>query len=292
MRQLNLDQLHAFREVVALGSVSAAAQALNLTQPAVSLQIRQLERRLGVRLLERLGRRIEPTAAGRELLPHVGRIEAAVGEAVRAMADQAGAVGGRVRLGTGATACIYLLPRILRDLRSRFPRLDIVVRTGNTPEILRALEDNAIDIALVTMPAPGRALDATPIVEDEIVAVFAGQAAVPEERLTAAALAELPVVLYEPGGNSRRVIDEWFRRAGVTLKPVMELGSVEAIKELVGAGLGCGLLPRLAMAGGGLAVRSLAPPLRRGLAMVLRRDKTPDRALREVIKSLTALRPA
>ena len=166
------------------------------------------------------------------------------------------------------------------------------MRTGNTPEILRALEDNAIDIALVTMPAPGRALDATPIVEDEIVAVFAGQAAVPEERLTAAALAELPVVLYEPGGNSRRVIDEWFRRAGVTLKPVMELGSVEAIKELVGAGLGCALLPRLAMAGGGLAVRSLAPPLRRGLAMVLRRDKTPDRALREVIKSLTALRPA
>jgi DNA-binding transcriptional LysR family regulator len=294
MRQLNLDQLHAFQEVVALGSFSAAAQRLNLTQPAVSLQIRELERRLGVRLLERLGRRVAPTAAGRDLLPHIRRIEEAAAEAVRTMSDHAGAVTGRVRLGTGATACIYLLPRILRELREQFPRLDITVGTGNTPQIVAAVEANALDIALVTIPAGGRALSVTPILDDEIVAVFAaGGGSPPPDRLTPAALAELPVVLSEPGANARRIIDEWFRRAGVTLKPAMELGSVEAIKELVGAGLGCGLLTRLAVrdaASRGLAVRSLVPGLRRQLAMVLRRDKTPDRALREVMRAVQGLR--
>jgi DNA-binding transcriptional LysR family regulator len=293
MRQLNLDQLHAFQQVVALGSFSAAAQRLNLTQPAVSLQVRELERRLGVRLLERLGRRVAPTAAGRDLLPHIRRIEEAAAEAVRTMTDHAGTVTGRVRLGTGATACIYLLPRILRELRERFPRLDITVGTGNTPEVVAAVEANVFDIALVTMPAGGRALSVTPILDDEFVAVFAAGGSPPPDRLTPAALAELPVVLSEPGANVRRIIDDWFRRAGVTLKPAMELGSVEAIKELVGAGLGCGLLTRLAVrdAGSrGLVVRSLVPGLRRQLAMVLRRDKTPDRALREVVRAVEGLR--
>jgi len=99
-------------------------------------------------------------------------------------------------------------------------------------------------------------------------------------------------VLYEPGGNARRVIDDWFRSAGVSLKPVMELGNIEAMKPLIAAGLGCGLLPRLAVAGdgaSGLTVRSLSPLLHRRIGLVLRRDKTPDRALREVITALRRL---
>jgi DNA-binding transcriptional LysR family regulator len=293
MRKLNLDQLHAFEQVVSLGSFSAAAQLLNLTQPAVSLQVRQLERRLGVRLVERLGRRIGPTAAGSELLPHIRRIEAAVAEAVDRMSEHAEAKIGRVRLGTGATACTYLLPQVLRGLRRRFPRLDIVVSTGNTPEILKALEDNAIDIAFATLPAPKRLFVATPILEDEIVAVFAAGDAPAEDGITARNLGELPVVLYEPGARSRRIIDDWLDRAGVSLKPVMELGNVEAIKELVGAGLGCGLLPALALRNAGSApivARPLIPRLRRTLGIVLRRDKIPDRGLRAVIEALTALR--
>src|SRR5271163_1175467 len=118
MRRLNLDQLEAFAAVVELGSFSAAAARLNLTQPAVSFQIRQLEQRLGLRLVERVGRRVQPTAAGLDLLPHIRRIDEAVAGAVAAMAHRASGVTGRVRLGTGATACIYLLPRLLSDLRA------------------------------------------------------------------------------------------------------------------------------------------------------------------------------
>jgi DNA-binding transcriptional LysR family regulator len=291
MRQLSLDYLHTLSEVVALGSFSAAARRLNLTQPAVSLQIRQLEHRFGLRLVERVGRRVQPTSAGQDLLPYIGRIEETVAAAVEAMQSQAAEVAGRVRLGTGATACIHLLPPVLRGLRRRFSRLEIVVSTGNTPAILKAVEDNIIDVGLVTLPALGRMFEVTPLVEDEIVAVFPGSA---PEVVTAAALAQLPVVLYEPDGTSRRVIDGWFRRAGVTLKPAMELGNIEAIKELVGAGLGCGLLPRLAMRGGpapgAVTVRSLTPPLYRQLGLVLRRDKVPDRGLREMVRALRGLR--
>jgi DNA-binding transcriptional LysR family regulator len=188
------------------------------------------------------------------------------------MAFHTKGVAGRVRLGTGATACIYLLPPLLRDIRRRFPQLDVVVSTGNTPEILKALAEIAIDIALVTLPAPDRMFAATPLVDDEIVAVF-------------------PYGMRPP--NARRVIDDWFRDAGVSLKPVIELGSIEAIKQLVGAGLGCGLLPRLAADGsapaGTLLARSLSPALYRRLGVVLRRDKKPDRGLREVLRVLSKL---
>ena len=290
MRGLNLDQLEAFAAVVELGSFSAAAARLNLTQPAISFQIRQLERRLGARLLERVGRRAQPTAAGRELLPHIGRIETTVASAVEAMAGHAHGVAGRVRIGTGATACIYLLPPVLSELRRRFPLLDIVVRTGNSLDMLRALEENALDVALVTLPAPGRMFDVEKLVDDEIVAVFPPGLA-PTEAVSPAALAELPVLLYEPGGNARRVIDDWFRQAGVALKPVMELGSIEAIKQLVAAGLGCGLLPRLAVGeDGALTAHSLTPPLHREIGLVVRRDKVPDRGLRELMRSLGELK--
>jgi DNA-binding transcriptional LysR family regulator len=291
MRGVNLDQLETFAVVVELGSFSAAAARLNLTQPAISFQIRQLERRLGIRLVERIGRRAQPTAAGLDLLPHIGRIEAVVAGAIDAMAGHAEGVAGRVRIGTGATACIYLLPRLLSELRRRFPLLQIVVRTGNTPDILRALDDNALDVALVTLPAPGRIFAVEKIIDDEIVAVFP-PGVDPPESLSPAALAEWPVLLYEPGGNARRVIDDWFRQAGVALKPVMELGSIEAIKELVAAGLGCGLLPLLAMGKNDdpLMAHSLVPPLHREIGMVVRRDKVPDRGLRELMRGLAALK--
>lgn len=289
MRALNLDHLAAFATVVELGSFRAAAARLNLSQPAISLQVRQLEGRLGLPLLERVGKRARPTAAGRKLLPHIRTIEEAIAAALDAVADYAHAIAGRVRLGTGATACIYLLPPVLRELRRRLPALEIVVRTGNTPDILKDLEENAVDVALVTLPVRGRAFAAEALVEDEIVAAFPRERSAPCA-ITPAALAGLPVLLYEPGGNTRRIIDDWFHGAGVGPRPIMELGNVEALKQLIAAGLGCGLLPRLAVADEErLVVHSLAPVLRRRIGLVMRRDKLPDRALKEVVAALRGL---
>jgi DNA-binding transcriptional LysR family regulator len=195
-----------------------------------------------------------------------------------------------VRIGTGGTACIYLLPPILRDLRRRFPTLEIVVSTGNTPDVLKAIEANSIDVGLVTLPAPGRVFQVTPVIDDEFVALFpAGDT--PPKAVTAAALAARSIVLYEPGAHTRRIIDEWCNAGGAALKPVSELGSVEAIKELVAAGLGCSVLPRMALpaaqVAGKLIVRSLSPRLHRTLGIVLRRDKPLQRGLREVVAALS-----
>jgi DNA-binding transcriptional LysR family regulator len=114
--------------------------------------------------------------------------------------------------------------------------------------------------------------------------------------LTAAALSALPVLLYEAGAHTRRLVDQWAARAGIALKPVMQLGSVEAIKELVGAGLGYGVVPAMAVANAGsragLMVSSLTPRLARMLAIVRRRDKKLDRGIQAVIDALMGLAPA
>lgn len=295
MRGLNLDHLRTFAQVVELGSFSAAAERGGVTQPAVSLQIRQLERRFGLKLVERIGRRAGPTAAGLELLTHIRVIDAALAQAEQAMTAHASQVSGRIRLGTGATACTYLLPPLLAELRRRFPALDVVASTGNTADMLRALENNTLDMGLVTLPAPGRMFQVTPVMEDEFVAIFPANdpGGIPAV-VTPQTLALRPLVLFEPGARTRRLVDDWFEAAGVAAKPVMELGSTEAMKEIVAAGLGCAVLPKLAVTGEGqrdaLVVRSLTPRLSRDLAIVLRRDKPLSHGLRHLQEALLALR--
>jgi DNA-binding transcriptional LysR family regulator len=292
MKNINLDYLQTFVTVIERGSFSAAAERLNISQPAVSLQIRQLERSLGAILIERVGRKARPTAAGVELLAHAYRINSAVSSALEAVARRASGAMGRVRLGTGATACIFLLPPMLRDLRRKYPNLKIAVTTGNTADIIKAIEDNILDVGLVTMPVSGRALDITPVMDDEFVVIAPLDLRLPA-RVTAAVLSTKPVLLFEPGGNTRRIADAWFAGCGISLKPVMSLGSVEAIKELVGAGLGCAILPGMAVRKerdrSDLMIRSLSPRLHRKLAVVIRRDKRLDAGLKDVFRALKAL---
>lgn len=296
MRGFNLDHLQTFADVVRLGSFSAAAARLNLTQPAISLQIRQLEQKLGLKLIERVGRTATPTAAGRALLQHAGTIDMAVNAALDAVAQHGREVTGRVRIGIGATACIHMLPPILSDLRKRFPQLDLRVNTGNAPEILRAIEANNLDLGLVTLPprnkSLGRALEVTPLIEDGFVAISSRAHPLPDP-VTPAVLMTMPLAIPEPGGNTRSLIDGWFATAGLTPKPGMELDSVEAIKQLVGAGLGCSVLPGMAVATPearrGLQVCALKPKLARQLALVLRRDKPLSRGLRETLAALRGL---
>jgi DNA-binding transcriptional LysR family regulator len=289
MSSLNLDHLRTFADVVACGSFSAAALRHNVTQPAVSFQVKQLEKRLGIRLIERIGRKAMPTAAGIELLEHATRINGEVAAALEAMARYASGTMGRVRLGAGATACIFLLPPLLRDLHQRFPDLEITVTTGNTQEILKAVEENALDIALVTMPASGRILAVEVVMEDELVLVAPPGTDLPAQ-VTPKILGGVPLIQFEPSGNTRRLVDRWLAENGTQPRSVMALGSVEAIRELVGAGLGCAVLPAMAThrmePAAPLVVRSLVPRLCRELAVVLRKDKVLHRGLREVAAAL------
>jgi DNA-binding transcriptional LysR family regulator len=285
---LNLEQLAAFVSVVELGSFTAAADRAGVTQPAVSLQIKLLEQRLGVRLIERAGRRAQPSPAGAELLPHARRIIGECAATLEAMAPYKDGAAGRVRIGSGGTASIHLLPRAIAAAKKRMSGLEITVKIGNTDEILRDIEANALDLAVVTLPASGRSLEVEPFYEDELLAVAPRGSDMPEGGPDAAFLQQKVMMLYD-GGNTRETTDGWFADAGLKAEPVMEFGSVEAIKELVAAGLGWSILPGLALRrdrAGYLATSPVKPRLVRQLGIVMRRDKHLTRGLREVVKCL------
>lgn len=291
MKRLNLDQLGTFVRVVETGSFSAAAEKLGLTQPAVSLQIRQLEKRLGAALIERVGKKARPTGAGLELLGHADRIDAAVSAALESVARHTMDAVGAVHLGTDTTVSIYLLPPVLGALRKRYPNLEITVTTGNAAGIVKAVEENRIDLALATLPVSGRAFEVTPVVDDAFVAIAPHGMVLPQ-RLTAANLSKLPLLITETGSASRRIIDRWFARGDATLTPAMSLGSVEAIKAMVIAGLGCGIMPEMAVRGEvrpEYAVRPLSPRLHRTLGVVIRRDKRLTKGLKAIYDALLGL---
>lgn len=285
-------QLRTFLAVIEAGGVSAAARALNLTQPAASQQLRELERTLRVRLLDRAGGRAVPTAAGEALLEPARRALAAIEDTIAvATAHRAGETG-RVRFGTGATACIYLLPPVLAAAKQRMAGLEVVIATGNSSDIIRRVETGELDVGLVTLPvAAGRALSVTRLVTDPLVALIPSALAEPGDAVTARQLAALPLILYETAGSTRAVIDGWFRRAGITPVPIMQLDSVESIKVLVAGGLGASVIPRLALAEpvAGTVTRPLRPALVRQLGLVLRRGKVMDRGLRVVTEALRAV---
>ncbi|MDJ0387638.1 LysR family transcriptional regulator [Roseomonas sp. E05] len=288
-----LRQLRTFLAVVDEGSVSLAARALGLTQPAASQQLRELERNLGVRLLDRAAGRSLPTAAGAAFAAPARRAVAAAEEAVAAALAHREGHAGRVRVGTGATACIHLLPPLLATLKQRLPALEVVVVTGNSDDMVRRLEEGALDCALVTLPlAHNRALQVTPLLDDPLVALLPEAMAGPGRAIRPPELAALPLILYEAGGRTRRLIDAWFERAGLSPRPAMELGSVEAIKGLVSSGLGASVLPLLAagQAVPGTVVRPLEPALERKLGLVLRREKVLDRGLRALVEALEGLK--
>jgi DNA-binding transcriptional LysR family regulator len=293
MPQPTLRQLRTFLAVVEIGSISTAARSLNLTQPAASQQLRELERLFRVRLLERAAGKVRPTAAGMALLDPARRAQAAIDDAVTAVAAHRKGESGRVRLGTGATACIYLLPSILSAVKGRMPGLEIVIATGNSADMARHVETGELDIALVTLPVTHRrSLSVTRLITDPLVALLPTALARDAPGLSATQVARLPLILYETGGTTRAIIDAWFRRAGVAPAPIMQLDSIETIKVLVSGGLGASIMPTMALSvqPPGTVMRRLRPTIERQLGIVLRREKVLDRGLRGVLEELSALR--
>ena len=291
MAQPTVRQLRTFLAVVEAGSISTAARALNLTQPAASQQLRELERALHIRLLERAAGKVLPTSAGAALLEPARRVQTAIDDAVAAAAAHRSGEAGRVRLGSGATACIYMLPPVLAAVKQRMPALEIVIATGNSAEMAHRVELGELDIALITLPAPSsRALTVTRLTTDPLVALLPVNRVPASAALSATQMASLPLILYEAGGTTRSVIDAWFRQAGVRPSPIMQLDSIETIKVLVSSGLGASIMPRLALAAPPVAtvVKPLRPAITRQLGIVLRREKVLDRGLRLVLDVLRA----
>jgi DNA-binding transcriptional LysR family regulator len=281
MRSLNLDQLRTFVEVVSGGNFSAAGRQLNLTQPAVSLHVRELERRFGVRLVERVGRRAYPTVPGRDLADYALRIFNDC-EIVETMMRRF-RVGwlGQVRIGTGLTALIYVLPPVLRKVQTEYAGIDLVVTQLSTPDSIDSVMRNAIDLALIMLPVKEPRLRITPLNTGKLVAILPADTKAIPKVVTPDYAARQSLILEHPRGAVQALIMQWLSGQMPLLNQPTLLGTVEAMKAVVSLGLGMSIVPDIAVAQPipNIVVRPLKPPISCTLALIERRDKPNDRAL-------------
>ncbi|KYH31247.1 selenium metabolism-associated LysR family transcriptional regulator [Neomoorella mulderi] len=243
---MNLNYWLTFITTVEKGTLSAAAEELHLTQPGVSKQLQALEDYYGLRLLERRGREVRLTAAGKICYRHAKAIARHLEQTQRELAELAQLVKGRLLLGASTTPGQYILPRLIGGFRREYPRVEVVVEIADSQEVIRRLQDGEIDLGVVGAGGRGRSLSYSRLVEDELVLIVP-----PGHRLagvTAATPGDLqgePLVWREAGSGTRRVVEERLQKAGFTVDPaqvVMELGSTEAIVSAVEAGLGISLV--------------------------------------------------
>jgi DNA-binding transcriptional LysR family regulator len=292
MRSLNLDQLRTFLEVVALGNFSAAARRLNLTQPAISLHIRELEQRFGVRLIERMGKQAHPTAPGRDLVVHASRMfhECELVDAtMRRFRD---GWLGRVHIGTTLTALTYELPPILRRLQMDYPGIELVVTNMPTRDSVESIKKNAIDLALVTLPVKAAGLRVTPLRPEMLVAILPADTKDVPDVITPAYAANQPLVLEHTRGAVHALVTQWLSEQTLLPGQPMVIGTIEAMKTVVEAGLGISIVPDVAVAGPNpnIIVRPLKPPLPCTLALIEHRNKPNEPALEIVRAALLELR--
>lgn len=260
----------------------------------VSLQIRELEKRLGVQLVERMGKRAYATPAGEELVAHARRLAQEAEQALAAMRRHREGWLGRVRLGTSVAVCTYLLPPVLARLRRAHSDLDVVITVGTTEHVVSGILDNELDIGVVTMPVKGHpAIEVVPIRDDSMMAFFPGGERRLPTHATPGYLGGRDLILNQRLSQTYKLIAHWFETAGIELRPIMELGNTEVIKTLVAAGVGVGILPVERKQGilvyGRTQVRPLKPRLIRRPGIVRRREKALERALKIVHDALLTL---
>jgi DNA-binding transcriptional LysR family regulator len=288
MRSINLDQLRTFVEVVSEGNFSAAGRRLNLTQPAVSLHVRELERRFGVRLLERVGRRAYPTKPGRDVAEHARRIfndcETLESMMRRFREDWL----GQVRIGTGLSALLYVVPSVLRKIRLEYPRIDLFVTFSSTMDSVDSVMGNALDLALVMLPIKEPRLRIIPLRAGRLVAILPADTKAIPKVVTPGYAARQSLILEHPRGAVQALIMRWLAEQMPLSNQSTLLGTVEAMKAVVSLGLGISIVPDVAVAEPvpNIVVRPLKPQIPFTLALLERRDKPSDRALKIVRDAL------
>ncbi|AOU96856.1 transcriptional regulator [Acidihalobacter yilgarnensis] len=235
-------QLKTFEAVARQLSFTRAAEELFLTQPAVSMQVRQLEENIGLPLFEHLGRRIDLTDAGRVLHGFVQRINEVVAEADEVLEGMKGLRRGQLRISVASTAN-HFATRLLADFSRQYPEVSISLDVTNRETLLKQLSNNETDIVIMGEPPSDMDLEAEAFMENPLVAIAAPEhPLVGEVSIPLARLAQERFVLREQGSGTRGAIARFFEQHGQQLRTGMEMSSNEAIKHAVEAGLGLGIV--------------------------------------------------
>lgn len=245
---MNLNHLAIFQAVAAGNSVSGGARRLNISQSAVSKQLAEFERSIGVNLFQRLPRGMRLTEAGRVLLGFANRLFAIETEAEHALRDLRQLARGRIAIGASRTIGAYMLPRVLAAFRGQHPGVELALQVENTQAIEDKLIAGEIDIGFAEGIIRSDVLDYQVFAQDELVLIAAPKhpaARAPSLSLTQ--LAKLPLLMHETGSGTRAVTERALAARKLEVRPAMTLASTEAIKHTVATGVGVAILSALAV---------------------------------------------
>src|SRR5919204_5098043 len=289
---VQVGQLRAFLAVAEQRHFTRAARQLGIAQPSVSAHVRRLETETGTPLFHRMKGNVSLTPAGEALLPYARRIVADVDAA----AEELRAVGGLARghLAVGATPSLSatLLPAVLSRFHGAYPGIDLTMREAGMVDLVPALEEGALDVALVILPVRQDVLETQPLVREElVVAVSRSHPLARRRTVSVAELRDVPLVMPRVGYDLRSATEAACRAAGFTPTLAVEGGEMDGVLRLVAAGVGAAVVPSLVIERNGPlhAIRVAKPPLTRTIGLAHRRDRRLSRAAHELIETVRAL---
>ena len=293
--------MRAFEAVARLGSVTRAAEEMHVTQPTVSVQLRELARAVGEPLFQMTGRRIRLTQAGETLQRTVGEITACWTRFESSMAEIHGLLRGRLRVAAVTTA-EYFVPDLVGPFAAEHPGVGIELAIENRDRVVERLNRAEDDLAIMMLPPAGLVVESVPILDNPLVVIAQARHRLAGRRVRLAQLGGERWLMREPGSGTRLVAEQHFAEAGFLPNVAMSLGSNEAIKHAVAAGLGVAVISRLAVdsslpprnrKGAGIAVLDVARfPIRRSWSVVWRRDHPQTLAAKRFVAYLVGFRKA
>ena len=276
---MDLRDLQVFLSVARHLNFTRAGQEVNLSQPSVSVRMRQLERHLGTKLFEQLGKKIALTEAGKLLVPYAGRVIAAMDDTRSAIDELQGLERGSLRIGASTTPGMYLVPRTIAHFKKRYPKIEIHLAVNDTRQIEEGVIRNEFDFGFVGRHLAGEEIAVTPWLIDELVLIVPrSHRLATKRRVTPQDLANEQFILREQGSATRAVVAAHLRKCRIEAEAVMEMANPESVKKAVQNGLGIAFISAFAVetelhAKTLFAIKVQDLQIRRELKIVYRKDK-------------------
>ncbi|MEN8106647.1 MAG: selenium metabolism-associated LysR family transcriptional regulator [Pseudomonadota bacterium] len=284
-------RLQVFHTVARLLSFTKAAESLHMTQPAVTFQVRQLEEQFNTRLFDRTHNRISLTEAGQRVYEFADRIFELYAEMDNAVRDMTGEISGMLVIGASTTIAEYMLPSLLGDFKKKYPDINVHLKVSNSDGIVSMVENNDIDLGVVEAPVMNKNLVVEECRKDRLVAIVPPQHGLASQQTVKMRdLLENAYIAREEGSGTREVIQDYLAGLGMQTSDVhisMELGSPEAIKGAVEAGMGVAIVSEVTIHKelqlGTLVALELDPSIERPFSFVHQKQKFRQRAMDELL---------
>ncbi|MCP3869931.1 MAG: LysR family transcriptional regulator [Gammaproteobacteria bacterium] len=285
-------RLQVFFTVARLLSFTKAAESLHMTQPAVTFQVRQLEEYFNTRLFDRTHNRISLTEAGSRVYEYADKIFELYSELENSVREMTGEISGSLTIGASTTIAEYMLPSLLGDFKKKYPDINIHLKVSNTDGIVSMVENNTIDLGVVEAPVTNKNLVVEKCRPDHLVVIMPpGHPESDSETLTYKTLFKYPFICREEGSGTREVISEYLNAVNCgadSLNVSMELGSPEAVKGAVEAGMGISVVSQSTVQKelrlGTLVAINLDPPMDRPFSFVHQKQKFRIRVMEELLE--------